>query len=138
MRHVGLLLGVMVMLASVVVALVSPSFAQTNGLSVRVGDRGEDLDACPSTGRVFNLNPNGDNFLAVRSGPGSQYPLIDRVHTGYILSLCERLADWEGVVYHPTGEWVDCGVNSPLPLQDYSGPCRSGWVFGDYVEGIAG
>jgi hypothetical protein len=43
----------------------------------------EDLDACSSTGEVTGLDPSGDGFLSVRSGPGGRpYREIDRLFNG--------------------------------------------------------
>ena len=138
MRHAAILVGAAVTLAALAVAAVPVALAQAATLSVRVGTVDEEIDSCPGLGRVTGLNPAGDNFLAVRAGPGTGYPIVDRLHTGDLLNLCERVADWEGVVYPPSGSSSDCGVDTPLPLQDYSGPCRSGWVFTRFVDVIAG
>src|SRR3954449_12304238 len=44
------------------------------------GDAG--YDACSSNGVVVGLDPNGDGFLAVKSGPGLSYPRIDKLYNG--------------------------------------------------------
>lgn len=96
------------------------------------------LDACVGYGEVTGLDPNGDNFLSVRSGPGGRpYREIDRVHTGDGLALCSRRNAWYGVVYG--GPADACGVTRPVSSpRSYKGPCRSGWVHSRYVRGIAG
>ncbi|MGQ0567630.1 MAG: hypothetical protein ACT4OK_21555, partial [Gemmobacter sp.] len=38
---------------------------------------------------VTGLDPNGDNFLAVRSGPGTEYRKIDELHTGDQVRTCD-------------------------------------------------
>jgi hypothetical protein len=99
-----------------------------------------DMDACMSLGRVTGLDPAGDNFLAVRAGPGADNAEIDRLAQGHTVNVCEGRDGWLGVVYAPAGEdFFDCEVGSPVDShQPYAGPCRSGWVFEDYVEMIAG
>ncbi|ODS00632.1 integron [Methyloceanibacter methanicus] len=96
-----------------------------------------DFDACGSQGVVRGLDPSGDGFLAVRSGPSSKHAVLDRVYNGAILNLCDQRGRWLGVVY--SHETMDCGVGTPWPRRDaYSGPCRSGWVFRKYVADYAG
>ena len=97
---------------------------------------GDDMDACASNGRVAGLNPRGDNFLAVRSGPGTRHAQIDSLHMGDAVFLCSGEGDWYGIVY---GGGRDCGVSSPvLPRQVYRGPCKSGWVHRSFIEVTAG
>ncbi|KTF08185.1 SH3, type 3 domain protein, partial [marine sediment metagenome] len=38
--------------------------------------------ACFGAATVMGLDPKGDGFLAVRTGPGSHYPMIARIHNG--------------------------------------------------------
>jgi len=92
-----------------------------------------DGDACPTLGRVSGLNPDGDNFLAVRTG----YGRVDRVTTGQLLWICGTRGGWHAVVYSRKGG--DCGVSTPVDsAQPYDGPCRSGWVYSNYVIAVAG
>lgn len=94
-----------------------------------------DMDACMSQGEVRGLNPDGDNFLAVRSGPDGSYDKIDELYEGDLVNMCSYDGDWIGVVYG--GD--DCEVGSPIdPAEDYAGPCSSGWVYQDYIELTAG
>lgn len=95
------------------------------------------MDACGGYGEVFNLNPDGDNFLAVRDRPSSSGQELDRLGPGMGVSMCLEEGEWVGIVYSKSGQ--NCGVGSPvLSPRAYSGPCRSGWVFGKYVKLIAG
>lgn len=81
---------------------------------------GDDLDACSSNGIVVGLKANGDNFLAVRSGPGRNHAKIDELHNGDPVFLCTGQGRWYGIVY---GGSRDCGVSSPIvPARVYSGP----------------
>ncbi len=102
---------------------------------VIVGGRA-DVDACSGTGSVRGLNPQGDNFLAVRSGPSAKYTKLDELHTDDIVYLCDEVGKWLGVVYTP-GD-TDCGVFTPWPsARPYTGPCRVGWVFRKYIRPLA-
>ena len=64
--------------------------------------------------RVCRLDPNGDNFLALRSGPGSNYRMLDRLGPGTIVM------DWER-----RGRWFRVSVGS------VNG--REGWVYSSYL-----
>jgi len=124
-------------------AVVGSALAFGTGLSaqsakpVMVGGEVE-FDACGATGIVVGLDPQGDNFLAVRAGPGSKYKTIDKISGGQSYSDCDRHGKWVGIVYSNDPQ-VDCGVGTPIATrQPYSGPCKSGWVFRKYTKLIAG
>ncbi|MGB3502030.1 MAG: integron [Mesorhizobium sp.] len=95
----------------------------------------ETVDACPSAGEVRGLNPKGDNFLAVRNGPGPSHRLLDKIQTGQAVYLCDERRGWYGIVYGGEG----CGVTSPVLWREaYAGPCRSGWVSARFIRVTAG
>ncbi len=71
------------------------------------------VDTCNGYGRVVGLDPNGDNFLSVRTGPGSGFNEITRLYTGNEVSICSRSGKWLRVIY---------------------GAGAKGWVFGRYVS----
>lgn len=48
---------------------------------------------------VTGLNPNGDGFLAVRSGPGTDYRKIDELRNGDVVRTCARNGPWIGIYY---------------------------------------
>ena len=81
---------------------ISSAYAQPmrGRVDVPVMAGGEpDMDACPSGGTVVGLNPRGDGFLSVRSGPGgSQFREIDRVYNGMRLAICDQVGPWYAVV----------------------------------------
>jgi hypothetical protein len=97
------------------------------------------LDACGASGRITGLNPRGDGFLSVRSGPGGKpYREIDRLHNGNAVIVCDEQGPWLAVVYGRSPD-DDCGVGTPWPVRKpYAGPCRSGWVHSRYVRMVAG
>lgn len=68
--------------------------------------------AVTQTGVVSGLNPSGDNFLSLRSGPGSRNPEITRLYTGDRLTIHGRDGNW---------------------LQVSTGNGASGWAYGKYV-----
>jgi hypothetical protein len=95
-----------------------------------------DLDACSSGGIVFGLNPVGENFLAVRMGPGLKYGMKDKLQDSNFVQICDESGNWYGVIY---GGKLDCGANSPAAIRrPYQGPCKSGWVYRKYVKIISG
>jgi hypothetical protein len=91
--------------------------------------------ACPQTGQIVDLDPKGDGFLSVRSGPGGMpYTEIDRLYNGMQVYLCDQRAPWWGVVY-VSGNLGECNVTRAWPTrQPYTGPCRYGWINSRYVQ----
>ena len=113
-----------------------------DGRAVMIGQDGADFDACGGYGEITGLNPDGDNFLAVRAGPTTQASKVDELHQSDPVWLCDATADgeWIGIVYgESSGPDRDCqvGENLSKPVA-YHGPCRSGWVSSRYVTLIAG
>lgn len=125
-------------LASIFVA--SPSFAQEPGRKPEVpiiiqADPG--FDACGANGVIEGLDPGGDGFLAVRSGPGAKYRELDRLYNGEQVYLCGERGKWYGVVYSKRRQ--DCNVTTAwVSTQAYTGPCKSGWVYKNWVRLWAG
>ena len=95
---------------------------------------GTGLDPCSGV-QIYGLNPRGDGFLAIRSGPGTNYRKIGELYNGNIVAGCDYRRGWYGIVYGGR----DCGTGSPIArTAPYRGPCRSGWVYGKYVRVVAG
>jgi Caspase domain/Bacterial SH3 domain len=63
-------------------------------------------DACASVGRVRGLDPNGDNFLSVRTGPGTSFQEVDRLYTGNRVRICSSQGKWLRVNYGGGRGWV--------------------------------
>ncbi len=96
------------------------------------------MDACGGWGRVKGLDPAGDGFLAVRSGPGTEYSAHARLKNGQSVFLCETRGNWEGIVF-TNDKNQDCGTGSPVKKYGpYNGPCPWGWVSRKYIELLAG
>lgn len=104
-----------------------------------VGKNRAALDGCGAVGQVEGVDPRGDGFLSVRSGPGgSPYREIARLFNGQQVYICSRRGAWYGVVYNsPEIATVDCGVATSRDApQPYTGPCPYGWVHSRYVRPI--
>lgn len=63
---------------------------------------------------VCGLDPNGDNFLALREGPSTNHRLLARLPPGIELAEVRRVGDWMEVIVLP--DWV-----------------REGYVFARYT-----
>ena len=114
-----------------------PVFAQVRmDVPVMIGGSA-DHDACPSEGMIVGLNPRGDGFLSVRSGPTGAYAEIDRLYNGNPVHICGDSGSWMAVVYG--GDGGKCGVSRALARRlAYTGPCKYGWVSSHYVSVTAG
>lgn len=95
-----------------------------------------DLDACGATGMIRGISRHGDGFLAVRSGPGAKYKMIDKFYrNGVKVTMCDGKGKWVGIVYGK-----DCGeaYDNIAKRKPYEGSCKSGWIFNKYIKLIAG
>jgi hypothetical protein len=127
--------------AAVATMMAAAPLAARSPIDVPVFAGGEpDSDACPSTGDVVGLNPRGEGFLSVRSGPGGKpFREIDRIYNGQHVYICEQRGVWLGVVYAKRDDGIGCRVRRPWAVRaPYTGPCRSGWVHERYVGNLAG
>lgn len=93
---------------------ISAAQSAAQVLDVPFADSGGDGQAawCASS-IVAGLNPNGDGFLAVRTGPGTQFRKIDEVHNGDVVATCDSRGAWVAIVYGPSkakgwvhGKWL--------------------------------
>jgi hypothetical protein len=107
--------------------------ALANDLDVPVLEEGGDGQAanCASS-MVSGLKADGDGFLAVRSGPGSQYRKIDELHNGEIVIVFDNRGKWAGVVYRTSN--VECSSTETHPVT-YK---KRGWVHTDWLKDVAG
>ena len=111
----------------------APAAVDSSRVPVMVGGE-ESLDACGGVDTTVSA-------VAVRSGPGDHYPVVEHLDRGARVYICDMSPDrrWEGIVSFPAEEAESCGVSSPIPTrQAYPGTCRSGWVPTDSVVLIAG
>jgi len=96
-------------------------------------DGNDGLGLC-AAGKVIGLDPRGDNFLSVRSGPGGQpFRELDRLFSAETVYVCGRTAAWYAVVYPATRKFLqDCDIVGQG--RAYEGSCRHGWVYSRYVK----
>jgi len=63
-------------------------------------------------------------LLAVRTGPGVQHPILDRLGNGYPLQVCAREGEWFAIVE------ADCPVN----VMTWEGSaCAKGWSYRTWI-----
>jgi hypothetical protein len=48
---------------------------------------------------VSGLDPEDDGFLAVRTGPGTGFPIVARLKNGAVVLTCAQFGPWTGVLY---------------------------------------
>ncbi|QFU07738.1 hypothetical protein PARPLA_02024 [Rhodobacteraceae bacterium THAF1] len=73
--------------------------------------------------RVCRLDPNGDNFLALRAGPGTGYQMIMQLPP-------ETVVESRGSATN--GKWLPVVVEY-TPQQTYLRNLPNGYVWGDYL-----
>jgi len=109
--------------------------ASAQDLDVPVMERAsDDLDTC-ALGKVAGLKAGGDGFLAVRSGPGSNYRKLEEIHNEDLVWLFDQRGEWIGIVYG-IGHDMSCGAidkDRPVPH-----PGKKGWVHENWIEFLAG
>jgi hypothetical protein len=109
---------------------------------VIIGKTGAVLDACGSFGSVRGLKAGGDSFVSVRASPSTGAKELDRLKEARGVIMCDVSLDgkWIGIIYPRAEDPLNhCGVTTPVkrPIP-YKGQCKSGWVFGRYIENSAG
>ncbi len=95
------------------------------------------MDPCPDRGEVQGLDPQGDGFLAVRTGPSTEREQVDELHNGDVVMLCDYQNGWHRVVYPGEGQEAAACLRSSDQMPEpgsVTGPCRSGWVHGNWVR----
>lgn len=105
-------------------------------LDVTIYERGGDGQAAECYSSVVSgLSSKGDGFLAVRSGPGPNYGMIDKLYNGDVVVIYDKKGPWLGVMFGSrTG---NCGFlgNGKRPLP-YKG--NKGWIHGKWTRDLAG
>jgi hypothetical protein len=104
-----------------------------NQLDVPVIEQGGDgqVANCGSS-MVSGLKATEDGFLAVRSGPGSQYRQLDQLHNGDVVTDFEHRGEWVGIVYGTPDVHCSSTKTQPVPYD------RKGWVHQKWLKWIAG
>lgn len=128
----------------VLATLIGAAPAVAAPLDVTIYENGGDGQMAECTlEQVAGLKANGDGFLAVRTGPGSNYRKIDELHNGdYVLVYDGSHFPWVGVIYGRGEEVLNsdkegCGFvgegKRPLPY-----PGKKGWIHSNWLETVAG
>ena len=109
-------------------------------MPIKVGGDGPEMDACGTYAEVANLDPARDDYASVRDAPSAETKERDRLGEGRGVQVCATENGWRGIVYRDEGdEATDCGTGTPVATaQNYTGPCRQGWVDSRYLEMVAG
>jgi len=93
------------------------------------------VDGACTSGEVVGLDPNGDNFLSVRSGPGGQpYREIDRLFTSDSVQVCNRKGVWLAVQYAGRKVQGSCDLAPKGTLRANEGSCQYGWVHSHFIK----
>ncbi|MEM9222714.1 MAG: hypothetical protein AAGB11_09965, partial [Pseudomonadota bacterium] len=96
----------LVLAASSAVLAISNANAQRLDVPVMLAPTDGQMAGCGGA-RVRGLNPNGDGFLAVRTGPSTGYRKIAELYNGDWVNTCDSEGAWYGVVYGRE----ECGVH---------------------------
>jgi hypothetical protein len=98
--------------------------------------------AMPNASYVCNfakvkIQPKKDDYIAVRSGAGTKYRKIGRLHPGRVVYICDEDRDWFKVFYGDPGSPCGSVSNNGLDVQGTKG-CRSGWVGKKWIDVVSG
>lgn len=81
------------------VSAIFPASSQVAALRLSSDDGGKAVSRQPGTlARVVGLDPSGDNYLSVRTGPGSQFAEVDRLSPNELVSIMGRSGKWFKIV----------------------------------------
>ena len=93
----------------------------------------DDFETC-AFGKVAGLKADGDGFLAVRTGPGTDYSKIDELKNDDEVWLYEQKGKWIGVAYATDNAPCD-PIKEDRPL-NVNG--KKGWVHENWITVVAG
>lgn len=103
--------------------LAAPAAAQGLDVPIRLAPDDGQAAVCGSS-TVAGLDPNGDGFLAVRSGPGTDFAKIGELREGDTVYACDARGPWIGIYL------TDPRGGRPSGL--------GGWVHGRWLKPLAG
>jgi hypothetical protein len=96
-----------VLVAILLCVPIGPALAQRLDVPiVPYCDQATTQAACSGVGTVMGLDPNGDGFLAVRTGPGTGYRMIDKLVNGQRVTIINGQGGWLGVEYDGRQGWA--------------------------------
>ena len=109
-------------------------------LPIKIGGDGPELDACGTYAQVVDFDASGEDVPYVHDAPSAATKARDKLTSGQGVKVCETQNDFSGIVYAGDSQTdVDCKTNSPVETeQNYTGPCRSGWVDNRFLQMTAG
>ena len=67
---------------------------------------------------VAGLDPGGDGFLAVRTGPGADHQKIGELRNGDVVRTCDARGAWVAVVYGPVARKGGCTADGSGRVRD--------------------
>lgn len=113
-------------------ASVSTAFAQELDVPImEIAD--DDFETC-AFGKVTGLKADGDGFLAVRTGPGTEYSKIDELKNDDQVWLYQQKGKWIGIAYATTDAPCD-PIKEDRPLEVEG---KKGWVHENWITVVAG
>jgi hypothetical protein len=128
--------GSRVILFLLAMAALGPVAAKAQHLDVPIFEAKSDGEAANCmAGTVMGLKAGGDGFLAVRSGPGAEYPKLGEIHNGDRVTIFEGSGDWWGILV-PDGRLRQGDACARVgPRRQVSGS-GLGWVHGKWIGNI--
>ena len=98
--------------AMVFLMLAGPVQAQRLAVPVDTSCPPDSQAACAGAATVTGLNPQGDGFLAIRTGPGTRYKVIGKLYNGDEVTTYRSHGEWQavrgrGVTGWVHGRWLD-------------------------------
>ena len=102
----------------------------------------QDPNSTPSIAYLYNFAKIKDHlgqgdYVTVRSGPGTKFRQIDRLHSGREVYICDERGDWFKIFYsRPDGPCGSTSTNG-LNTQKTKG-CQAGWIEKKWIDVISG
>ncbi|MFK4004356.1 hypothetical protein [Qipengyuania sp. NPDC077563] len=109
-------------------------------MPIRIGGDGPDFDACGTYAEVAEYDAAGEDKPYVHDAPSASTKVRHTLSPAQGVQICASENGWSGIVYPGEGQTAaDCGTGRPVASEEnYTGPCRQGWVEERYLEMIAG
>lgn len=106
--------------------LIRVSFYDDDSINVTLEENVTRNSSRCQVGRVVNLNPDGDNFLSVRTQPDSKSNEMNRLGLNDSVYICNSQGKWRLISYQNNinGHTKPCS----------GGNCQKGWVFYKYIS----
>jgi hypothetical protein len=80
----------------------------------------------------LNISPYGIEMLAVRDGPDTAYPIIQRLLVNHPVLVCGEVGGWLGILFDPM-----CPVDRLIDTSNWTlTDCPRGWSYGKYIVNV--